>query len=149
MLLGNEVTVYMWDERYSSTYAAMRLGNRPRFDGEAHGSKLIYYIFCIIFWYELKSSVLFDRALRSLERLGQAFKRWITVRQGLNWGAKALLDAEAARAILEHWLSKDDRSEIINKELQRLRTRVETAVSFTCRSSPRGWRPLARPARGT
>lgn len=80
LMLGNEVTVYMWDERFSTTYAAMRLGNRPRFDGEA-------------------------------------FKRWITVRQGLNWGAKALLDSEAARAILEHWLSKDERSEIINKEL--------------------------------
>eukprot|EP00913_Durusdinium_trenchii_P014674 g13767.t1 len=58
LMLGNEVTVYMWDERFSTTYAAMRLGNRPRFDGEA-------------------------------------FKRWITVRQGLNWGAKALLDSEA------------------------------------------------------
>lgn len=97
LMLGNEVTVFMWDERFSTTYAAMRLGNRPRFDGEA-------------------------------------FKRWITVRQGLNWSAKALLDSEelidvgpltihvcrclqAARAILEHWLSKDDRSEIINKEL--------------------------------
>jgi len=80
LMLGSDVTVFMWDERYSTTYAAFRLGNRPRFDGEA-------------------------------------FKRWITVKHGLNWGAKALLDAEAARAILEHWLARDERSEIMNKEL--------------------------------
>ena len=31
----------------------------------------------------------------------QAFKRWITVRQGLNWSAKALLDSEAMTE--ENW----------------------------------------------
>jgi len=94
LMLGNEVTVFMWDERYSTTYAAMRLSTRPRFDGEA-------------------------------------FKRWITVRQGLNWSAKALLDSEAARAILEHWLSKDDRSEIINKELsERIAPSREACIRY-------------------
>jgi len=80
LLLGNEVTVFMWDERFSTQYAAMRLANRPKFDGAM-------------------------------------FKKWIDTKVGLNWGGKALLDAEAARAILEHWLAKDERLEIINKEL--------------------------------
>eukprot|EP00439_Symbiodinium_sp_Y106_P048933 s1497_g6.t1 len=81
LMLGNEVTVFMWDERFSTQYAAMRLANKPKFDGAM-------------------------------------FKKWITAKMGLNWGAKALLDSEAARAILEHWLDKDENSEIINKELR-------------------------------
>mmetsp|Transcript_119333 Transcript_119333/g.283282 ORF Transcript_119333/g.283282 Transcript_119333/m.283282 type:complete len:338 (+) Transcript_119333:369-1382(+) len=80
LMLGNEVTVFMWDERFSTQYAAMRLANKPRFDGSM-------------------------------------FKKWITAKIGMNWGAKGLLDSEAARAILEHWLSKDENTEIINKEL--------------------------------
>ena len=32
--------------------------------------------------------------LGAINSNGQAFKRWITVRQGLNWSAKALLDSE-------------------------------------------------------
>lgn len=79
MMLGGDVTVYLWDERYSTVYAAMRLATRPRFDGAL-------------------------------------FKRWLDGQKGLNFGAKALLDAESARAILEHWLSKDPTSDTLNKE---------------------------------
>eukprot|EP00930_Biecheleria_cincta_P002250 TRINITY_DN103270_c0_g1_i1.p1 TRINITY_DN103270_c0_g1~~TRINITY_DN103270_c0_g1_i1.p1 ORF type:complete len:412 (+),score=62.93 TRINITY_DN103270_c0_g1_i1:113-1237(+) len=79
LLLGTDVSVYLWDERFSTVYAATRLTTRPRFDGAV-------------------------------------FKTWLDGQRGLNFGAKALLDAEAARAILEHWLTKDEVTETINKE---------------------------------
>lgn len=79
LLLGSDVSVFLWDERFSTVYAATRLTTRPRFDGAV-------------------------------------FKSWLDGQRGLNFGAKALLDAEAARAILEHWLTKDEVTETINKE---------------------------------
>ena len=42
----------------------------------------------------------------------------ITGKMCLNWGAKGLLDLEAARAIVEHWLSQGENTEIIQKGLQ-------------------------------
>lgn len=79
LVLGPDVSVFLWDERFSTTYAAMRLAVRPRFEGGA-------------------------------------FKSWLDGQRGLAFGAKALLDAEAARAILEHWLAKDPATEVLNKE---------------------------------
>jgi len=79
LLLGGEVAVYLWDERFSTAYAAMRLVTRPRFDGAL-------------------------------------FKTWLDGQRGLDSNAKALLDSEAARAILEHWLEKDPTTEELNKE---------------------------------
>lgn len=79
LLLGSDVSVFLWDERFSTVYAASRLTTRPRFDGAV-------------------------------------FKTWLDGQRGLNFGAKALLDAEAARAILEHWNTKDEVTETINKE---------------------------------
>lgn len=79
LVSGPNVTVFLWDERFSTTYAAMRLAVRPRFDSSA-------------------------------------FKSWLDGQRGLSFGAKALLDAEAARAILEHWLAKDPATEVLNKE---------------------------------
>jgi len=79
LMLGGNTTVYLWDERFSTTYAAMRLTTRPRFDSAA-------------------------------------FKSWLDGQRGLNYGAKSLLDAEAARAILEHFLQKDPVTEQLNKE---------------------------------
>jgi len=79
LMLGGNITVYLWDERFSTTYAAMRLTTRARFDSAA-------------------------------------FKSWLDGQRGLNFGAKALLDAEASRAILEHFLQKDPVSEELNKE---------------------------------
>merc|ERR1719215_1388380 len=35
LLLGGNTTVFLWDERFSTTYAAMRLTARPRFDSAA------------------------------------------------------------------------------------------------------------------
>mmetsp|Transcript_108941 Transcript_108941/g.307000 ORF Transcript_108941/g.307000 Transcript_108941/m.307000 type:complete len:494 (-) Transcript_108941:146-1627(-) len=79
LTLGPNTTVHLWDERFSTTYAAMRLVTKPKFDSAA-------------------------------------FKSWLDGQRGLNFGSKALLDAEAARAILEHWLEKDYNTEVINKE---------------------------------
>jgi len=45
-----------------------------------------------------------------------AFKSWLDVQRGLSFGAKALLDAEAARAILEHFLDKDPETDVLNRE---------------------------------
>jgi len=79
LLLGGNVSVYLWDERFSTTYAAMRLVTRPRF----------------------KSG---------------AFKNWLDGQRGLDFSDKAMLDSEAARAILEHFLEKDPATEKLNKE---------------------------------
>eukprot|EP00929_Paragymnodinium_shiwhaense_P014066 TRINITY_DN121942_c0_g1_i1.p1 TRINITY_DN121942_c0_g1~~TRINITY_DN121942_c0_g1_i1.p1 ORF type:complete len:498 (+),score=87.14 TRINITY_DN121942_c0_g1_i1:53-1546(+) len=79
LVLGPNCTVHLWDERFSTTYAAMRLVTRPKFDSAA-------------------------------------FKTWLDGQKGLAFGAKSLLDAEAARAILEHWLERDPETEQINKE---------------------------------
>eukprot|EP00931_Biecheleriopsis_adriatica_P101348 TRINITY_DN76502_c0_g1_i1.p1 TRINITY_DN76502_c0_g1~~TRINITY_DN76502_c0_g1_i1.p1 ORF type:complete len:470 (+),score=85.92 TRINITY_DN76502_c0_g1_i1:36-1412(+) len=94
LLLGTQVTVYLWDERYSTLYAAVRLSSKPKFDGAP-------------------------------------FKSWLDGQRGLSYGTKSLLDAEAARAILEHWLTKDSRSEVINKELsERVSPSREACVKF-------------------
>lgn len=79
LVLGGEVTIFLWDERFSTAYASVRLITKPRFDGGA-------------------------------------FKSWLDGQKGLSVGAKSLLDAEAARTILEHWLEKDPMSGHINKE---------------------------------
>eukprot|EP00971_Amphidinium_carterae_P157309 3118610-Amphidinium_carterae.1 len=47
---------------------------------------------------------------------GALFKTWLDGQRGLDSNAKALLDSEAARAILEHWLEKDPTTEELNKE---------------------------------
>jgi len=80
LVVGTNCSVYLWDERFSTTYAAMRLVTRPRFDSGA-------------------------------------FKSWLDGQRGLSFSAKALLDAEAARAILEHFLEKDPSTEVINKDM--------------------------------
>lgn len=80
LLLGGEATVYLWDERYSTTYAAARLITRPNFPGES-------------------------------------FRAFLNGKQGLDFSAKSLLDAEAARAILEHFADKDQRTDTLNREL--------------------------------
>lgn len=77
--LGTSTTLYLWDERFSTTYAAMRLVVRPRFDGHS-------------------------------------FKTWLDGQKGLAFNAKSLLDAEAARAILEHFVEVDPRTMKQNKE---------------------------------
>jgi len=79
LLLGPHVGVYLWDERFSTTYAAMRLVTRPQF-------------------------------------YSGAFKSWLDGQRGLEYNAKSLLDAEAARAILEHWLEGDPTMGPTNKE---------------------------------
>jgi len=79
LLLGPHVGVYLWDERFSTTYAAMRLVTRPSF-------------------------------------YAGSFKSWLDGQRGLEVNAKALLDAEAARAILEHWLEGDPTMGLSNKE---------------------------------
>jgi len=79
LMLGSDASVYLWDERYSTSYAAVRLVTRPSFDGAV-------------------------------------FKTWLDGQRGLSTGTKGLLDAESARAILEHWLDKDPDTEKLNKE---------------------------------
>jgi len=94
LMLGGHVSIFLWDERFSTLHAALRLSTRPRFDGTA-------------------------------------FKAWIDGRRGLSVNAKALLDAEAARAILEHWLQKDPATEQLNKELsERISPSREACVSY-------------------
>jgi len=109
LMLGGYVTVYLWDERFSTVYAAMRLTTRPKFDGAI-------------------------------------FKTWLDGQRGLNFGAKGLLDAEAARAILEHWLAKDERSEVINKELsERVSPSREACTSYLNYRKVRASLPATRP----
>jgi putative Holliday junction resolvase len=79
LMLGPHIGVYLWDERFSTTYAAMRLVTRPQF-------------------------------------YSGSFKSWLDGQRGLEYNAKALLDAEAARAILEHWLEGDPTMGPTNKE---------------------------------
>mmetsp|Transcript_46359 Transcript_46359/g.110392 ORF Transcript_46359/g.110392 Transcript_46359/m.110392 type:complete len:449 (-) Transcript_46359:30-1376(-) len=94
LLLGGHVAVYLWDERFSTTYAAMKLLTRPNFDG-------------------------------------QLFKSWLDGQRGLCYNSKALLDSEAARAILEHWLEKDPVTDELNKERsERVPPSKEAAVSY-------------------
>jgi len=94
LVSGPNTTIYLWDERFSTAYAAVRLITRPRFEGGA-------------------------------------FKSWLDGQRGLAFGAKALLDAEAARTILEHWLEKDPRTEIINKERsERVAPSREACMSY-------------------
>lgn len=107
LLLGPNTTVFLWDERFSTTYAAMRLVVRPNFDGAA-------------------------------------FKSWLDGQRGLDFGRKALLDAESARAILEHFLAKDPRTEEVNKE----RAERVPPSAEACRAYLR-WRrrPMLQPRR--
>jgi putative Holliday junction resolvase len=79
LMLGGEVSVYLWDERFSTAYAAMRLVTRPQMENGA-------------------------------------FKSWLDGQRGLDYSSKALLDSEAARSILEHWLEGDPGLGKLNKD---------------------------------
>jgi len=109
LVLGPNVTVYVWDERFSTAYAAVRLITRPKFDGAA-------------------------------------FKSWLDGQRGLSFGAKALLDAEAARTILEHWLEKDPNTETLNKERsERVAPSKEACLAYLQWIRRKLLRPLQRP----
>lgn len=79
LLIGTTTKVYLWDERFSTMFAAMRLVLRPNFEASI-------------------------------------FKSWLDSDRGLNIGAKGILDSEAARAILEHFLEKDEVTGVLNRE---------------------------------
>jgi len=79
LVLGPGIPVYVWDERFSTAYAAVRLLTTPKLGADG-------------------------------------FKSWIDGQRGLSYTAKALLDAESARAILEHFQEIDPNTEKINKE---------------------------------
>lgn len=79
LVLGPGIPVYVWDERFSTAYAAVRLLTTPKLGADG-------------------------------------FKSWIDGQRGLSYSAKALLDAESARAILEHFQERDPKTEKINKE---------------------------------
>lgn len=107
LVRGPSTAVFVWDERFSTTYAAMRMATRPHFDG-------------------------------------MAFKSWLDGQRGLNFTAKCMLDSQAARAILEHWLDKDPDTEVVNKELsERIAPSREACVAYL------KWKkaPLLKPVR--
>jgi len=106
LVLGPGIPVYVWDERFSTAYAAVRLVATPKLASDG-------------------------------------FKNWINGQRGLSYSGKALLDAESARAILEHFQEMDPNTEKINKErAERISPSKEACLRYLAWKKRKLLRPM-------